>query len=374
MFPSILESRVVSALQYMFVGDSLAMPVHWFYNPQDIIQAFPPKGIEGFEDAPSYHPSSIMNLHSTSEGGRSNIGRNKKPQIVGEVILKGRQSFWGQPNEHYHRGMKAGENTLNLQVARVLLRTLTKTKGNYDQSLILDSYIDYMTADPPAYNDTYAESYHRGFFANLATGLPKNKCGAVTHDTPSIGGLVSIGPLALTLILKELSTSKEISSEKIKAKCRDHLFLTHPDKSLALISDEYVELIIRLLFRGNEVSAKDIVGEYAQRSFRSKPLDRYLKLDNTKVVGGLFSPACYITDSWPALLYFATKYAESPYEGLLANTNVGGDNCHRGAVLGFIFGLISGEESPLYNKLIEASSIQKEIQAWLTSISINNCM
>ena len=45
-----------------------------------------------------------------------------------------------------------------------------------------------MTAEPPQHPDTYAESYHRGFFANLDQGRPAHKCGAVTMTPhPSAG-------------------------------------------------------------------------------------------------------------------------------------------------------------------------------------------
>ncbi|MDX1560927.1 MAG: ADP-ribosylglycohydrolase family protein, partial [Marinobacter sp.] len=55
-------SRVTSALRTQFVADALAMPVHWYYNPMDIEKAFP-GGIQRFESAPEFHPSSIMSLH-----------------------------------------------------------------------------------------------------------------------------------------------------------------------------------------------------------------------------------------------------------------------------------------------------------------------
>jgi len=58
------------------------------------------------------------------------------------------------------------------------------------------------------------------------------------------------------------------------------------------------------------------------------------------VLGRLFSIACYIGDAFPSLVYLVYKYvSKSPdnFEGLfeeavLANTNCGGENCHRYAV------------------------------------------
>jgi len=192
------HTRARAALRALFVGDALAMPVHWYYRPADIYQQFP-GGVRAFHDAPAFHPSSIMSLHSTRQGGRqasaNNSARSVSRDIVGDVILKGKRQYWDVANQHYHQGMKAGENTLNAHCARAVMRAIMANAGQYDASTFVDHYIKLMTADPPAHPDTYAESYHRGFFANLEQGKAPLRCAAVTHDTPSIGGLVTIAPI-----------------------------------------------------------------------------------------------------------------------------------------------------------------------------------
>ena len=60
------------------------------------------------------------------------------------------------------------------------------------------------------------------------------------------------------------------------------------------------------------------------------------------VIGSQLSPACYIEHSFPAVLYLAARYSDDFEAALVANTNVGGDNCHRGAVLGAIIGASLG--------------------------------
>ena len=40
--------------------------------------------------------------------------------------------------------------------------------------------------------------------------------------------------------------------------------------------------------------------------------------------------------------WFAWKYADNFEAGVIANTNVGGDNCHRGAVVGALLGAAAG--------------------------------
>jgi ADP-ribosylglycohydrolase len=60
------------------------------------------------------------------------------------------------------------------------------------------------------------------------------------------------------------------------------------------------------------------------------------------VIGQRLSPACYIPDAFPASLYLAWKYAEDFSAGICANAQVGGDSCHRGAVVGALLGLANG--------------------------------
>lgn len=52
--------------------------------------------------------------------------------------------------------------------------------------------------------------------------------------------------------------------------------------------------------------------------------------------------ACYIDSSFPALLHFAYKYADSPEQAVLANANAGGENVARGSLLGALMGAAHG--------------------------------
>ena len=353
-----LTSKVVSALKFMFVADSLSMPTHWFYRISDIY-SFYPNGITSLENAPSYHPASIMSFHSIDGGGRKKNSRtSKSSQIVGDVILKGKEAYWNQPNIHYHHGMLAGENTLNAHCARLLMRTINSNNGKYDKTIFLQAYIDFMTSNTPLHPDTYAESYHREFFANLKRGLPVENCGGKTHDTASIGGLVTIGPLALSLFLSGLNVSE---ARKI---CSEHLKLTHPDSDLLRISESYVTLLGGLLIETNMKDCAERIKEISIESIGIN-MEELLRrqVSDGMIVGGKFSSACYITDSWPSVLYLALKYIDDPKKALLVNANLGGDNVHRGVVLGTILGLTSFlDPVPFYDKLTESEAITREIE------------
>ena len=348
--------RARAGLRSLYVGDSLAMPVHWYYNPMDIFKDFP-VGIQQLEDAPTHHPSSIMSLHSTAQGGRRKQAGDGGREIVGQVILKGKRPFWDIPHQHYHQGMRAGENTLNAHCARVVTRSITASGGHYDPKRFVADYISFMTADNPQHPDTYAESFHRGFFAHLENGSPPERCGAITHDTPSVGGLVMVPPIAIATLLQGDSLE---STQKV---CREHLFLTHPDPFLAKICDAFVQLISTLLFRDVDENPEQYIADTAQRSMGINVRSLVARArSDSDVVGGRYSPACYITDSWPSILYLASKYVQDPQAGLLANTNLGGDNVHRGAVLGVILGLATSRTvDDFFQNLKDRQAVDEEI-------------
>lgn len=356
------RARVKAALANLYIGDALSMPVHWFYNPVDIIKFFPPYGITKMEAAPQYHPNSIMNLHSTSSGGRKSKKNSIEREVVGDVILKGKSHLWGRANGHYHHEMQAGENTLNAWWAKWLMNSLTRN-DHYDCDNWAKEYVELMTANKPAHPDTYAESCHRGFFANYILGKDLRKCGAVTHDTPSMGALVTVAPLALALLASE---PLEVAQEK----CKEHVWLTHPDKGLMHVVDSYVVLINSLLNRtineSNEL-VEDAI-EKAASVIPGTKLEKLLKQEreDSYVVGRTYSLACYISDSWPSVCFLASKYYEDPKKALLINTNLGGENAHRGSVLGTIIGLASSSfDKDLYESLAQHEDLDRQINQYL---------
>ncbi|MEX0738919.1 MAG: ADP-ribosylglycohydrolase family protein [Pseudohongiella sp.] len=355
------QTRAHAALRALFVGDALAMPVHWYYRPADIFQQFP-GGVQTFHDAPSFHPSSIMSLHSTSQGGRQgatkNPGQKSGRDIVGDVILKGKRQYWDVPNQHYHQGMRAGENTLNAHCARAVMRAITANAGQYDAGMFVEHYISLMTADPPEHPDTYAESCHRGFFANLDQGKAPLLCAAVTHDTPSIGGLVTIAPIVFAERLRGRSL------EIVQELCQQHLFLTHPDDGMARICRSYVTLLDSLLFRPEHADVMPLLAQAARDSV-GLDLPRLLAQtrDDSDVLGRKYSIACHIDGAWPGILYLAARYMNDSMQALIANTNLGGDNVHRGAVLGVIAALCdaSPQVDMLFQRLADHRPLSQEI-------------
>ena len=183
----------------------------------------------------------------------------------------------------------------------------------------------------------------------------------MTHDTASIGGLVTIAPIVFSERLRGTSL------EDVQAICHKHLQLTHPDEFLAKVCRDYIGLFDALLFRAEADPAQEIIAAWAKRSIgmAMPELLSKVRTDND-VVGRLFSSACYISDSWPNVLYLAYKYADKTEAGLLANTNLGGDNVHRGTVLGAILGLANGNSpSDIYDELRDKEMLEHEIHSLL---------
>ena len=112
------------ALWGMFVGDALAMPVHWYYDIAALRRDF--GVVRDFQPPRDFHPSSIMSLASTAGAGRG----SQEGEVVGSVILHGKKHLWGRPNRHYHEGLQSGDNTLNLLCVRVLLRSMNRIGGS----------------------------------------------------------------------------------------------------------------------------------------------------------------------------------------------------------------------------------------------------
>lgn len=83
-------------------------------------------------------------------------------------------------------------------------------------------------------------------------------------------------------------------------------------------------------------------------------------------------PACYIGDSLPLALYLVYKYAEDSGAALLANANLGGECCYRGALVGALVGAHNGlgNDGLKPPHLVSGlpSSLHRDIQIFTTAL------
>lgn len=77
----------------------------------------------------------------------------------------------------------------------------------------------------------------------------------------------------------------------------------------------------------------------------------------------------------PGVLFLAFKYRNSPEDGILANANIGGDNCNRGSLLGAILGCMSKKKvlssAPL-SKLYEVEELEQNIEKFINACVSNS--
>jgi ADP-ribosylglycohydrolase len=185
---------------------------------------------------------------------------------------------------------------------------------------------------PGTHKDTYIEECHRNFFANYARGVSPRRCGV---EEKHIGGLVGIIPVVVFYFDRP---------DKARESALAHLALTHPGFKMETAGSLIIDILLKVL-NGTPLKAAILENLRAQNNpLLGYPFLKWLKDSDESVIGSRFSSACYVEDSVPAIVYLALKYHHDPEEALIVNTNLGGDNAARGAVLGALLGAAQGVE------------------------------
>lgn len=293
------------------IADALAMPGHWYYDREALRRDY--GELADFRDPLPFHPDSILwRSHYEAQNGRGDI-------------LHGRAKYWGQRGVHYHQGLKAGENTLNFQLLRVLDESLREC-GRYDLDDWLERYTAFMLS-AESHGDTYVEEYHRHFFSVYARGNKPRRCGG---SDVHIGGLVPV-----PLLVARLGDDPEAAMAAVK----EHVGFSHGDPDVMEAATAFARMLLGV--RGGEGLREEIL-RHGSRWVSARKLAGWLQEPDLTVVGRRLSPACYIKDAFAASLYFAWKYADDFSGAVTANAMAGGDNCHRGAVVGALCGGAAG--------------------------------
>ena len=316
------------------VADAVSMPVHWYYNRNAIDSDY--GAFDHFMNPKNPHPDSILwrSKYETT---------NKKDDILHE-----QSKYWGQKGIHYHQFLKAGENSLNLKLACELYRTIIKC-GEFNIQVWLERYTEVMLT-PGWHRDTYAEEYHRAFFKNYARGKKLFNCGIKD---------IHIGGLSLVPALLAGLEALDKTEEKYLLDCTQELIQgthTHP------VTISTAKDLTRILLALNKRA--EIRSTLQTLRLSNVPLTSIKKwegMPDRKVVGEILSPACYLPESFTAALYFAWKYSDDFSLAILANAKVGGDNCHRGVVVGSIVGMQTGIPRKWLQDLVAMEELRCDI-------------
>lgn len=356
-----VRRSVSEALWAMCAADAASMPVHWYYDIHDIRRDFG-GWITGFNAPRNKHPTSILNLSNTTGSGRTAWSSGaRRAEVVGNVILQDKLKFWKSStgSVHYHQGLQAGDNTLNVLCALRAARTLVG--GGFSdvsqpdaRAAVLADYVQFLTT-PGTHNDTYAESSHRSFFADWQETRPtssrevlkfaekrsKQKLNSSFPDSQ----LDAIG--CLPMILPFILLSASANEEQAVSAAVEFVKLTHPHPRVP----EYVSIYSRALhavlggasLRQQAEHALRTLGTWETCQSYSRKAGRFpvsseerLRVHQSAV--NYLGLACYTKGALSSMFYLAHEFHDDPAGGILANTNCGGENCNRGAALGALLG------------------------------------
>lgn len=293
------------------VADAAAMPVHWYYDTNALDRDYP--ALDGYLAPRNPHPDSIL--------WRSRY----QPRNARGDILHQQAKYWGQRGVHYHQFLAAGENTINYKLGVELYRLIVGS-GTYDAEAWLERYASCMLEDG-WHSDTYVEEYHRAFFDRYAQGKALAECGI---DDLHIGGLSQVPCL--------LAALQHIGERNLDAQLKiveQHVTLTHRNQHVVNAAKAMTH-IIHSLSAGVEL--RKAIESAGKVSWKTNQFETWANFPDRSVVGRHLSSACYLPESFTASLYLTWRHADSFSDGILANALCGGDNCHRGAVVGALLG------------------------------------
>lgn len=327
------------SLQNAFLGslvaDAVAMPVHWYYNRQSLDKDY--GDFQTFCKPKPYHPDSILWRSSYNP-------LNPKADILGRQA-----TYWGKRGVHYHQFLETGENTLNLQLGAELYRD-SIINGGFDPETWLKRYTQIMLT-PDWHQDTYAEEYHRAFFTNYAKGRSLQSCGISDFH---IGGL-SFVPALLASMEAIDQNDLSLQLEKVLSL----ISLTHNHEYTLRAATDLTRILHRLI---NGESIRHTLKTTPIPGVSTRLLEKWENMDDREVVGNILSTTCYLPESFVASLHFAWKYHDDFSMAVLANAKTGGDNCHRGVVVGSIVAMQTGVPEIWLKKLKMMEKLRCDIQ------------
>jgi ADP-ribosylglycohydrolase len=425
------KSRIQASLYGMLVGDALSVPGHWYYSPAKLRQEYGPEGITDMIAPHFIHAESMVHAQGMSYEGTIDIMHDKKKYYAGQQVTDTAKSTEKAGNPvgaaaddsrvHYHASLKAGQNTANACIARLLMRYLAKANSpyradNYQPDEFLKEFYTYMTTPPNKqnnvdqvdfHNDVYMDVYLRGFFTKASQGKELKHCALSQRDAWSIGSLDGVA-----MSIPMIAAYAYEPESYVMGRVVEHHMLTH--KSVTVTATLYVLVPLLLeLYQGADlrealdramlkmrppkITSREMCDAYkAYRGPGNIPkkekwdqhmvlvddettkdlVHRLLQVENDEDVAGegdrpdsRFTTACYCEQGFTVVLYLAYKYGqEDPRKALITNVNLGGHSTARGAILGAILGAAHGGTAgagsiPFYGDLAAHDTIVKEIDA-----------
>jgi ADP-ribosyl-[dinitrogen reductase] hydrolase len=160
--------------------------------------------------------------------------------------------------------------------------------------------------------------------------------------------------------------------------------VTRRSSLLERVSSQWSEVVVSAVREGSGQAFEEALEGFARQTIMRSP--------NPRVDDASTMSACYLSSALPGLVDMVAKYSyQSPprrttngstgtddddagqraWRGLLSNANVGGENVHRGSVLGAILGARAGFDRlppQLVEGLYPQSELQQEIDDFVRAV------
>jgi ADP-ribosylglycohydrolase len=269
------------------------------------------------------------------------------------------------------------------------MRSVIKNNA-YEQKSFLDDFVAFMTAEDNN-NDPYLEIYLRDWFENYSKGLPPELCANSQREKWSIsshGGIIRPLVLALTSNSTYEALGESITHQQLTHRSQgvsSALTLLVPFLRALLREDEplrilnaFTKKVPLIKIHGEELTKMyhDFEGPgnipkeqmwKIHTEFSDKYLDEILpNATDDSMITKRFATACYPEHGVPLIMYFLYKNHFDFTSSLFDNANAGGDNVHRGMILGLLSGACAKEiPEHLKKGLLNYEEIKNEIEDFI---------
>jgi ADP-ribosyl-[dinitrogen reductase] hydrolase len=178
--------------------------------------------------------------------------------------------------------------------------------------------------------------------------------------------------LVLPTIVALAGVGNGMSSSNIESATADCAAVTRRSSVLERVSSQWAKLVVSSVQDNDGSKFQQSLNEFSQQTIR--------RLPNPQVNDDSTMSACYLSSALPGMVDLIDKYqpslgsknaGERVWEGLLANANVGGENVHRGSVLGAILGARAGLDrlpQHMIEGLYPQAELAKEIDAFVRAV------
>jgi ADP-ribosylglycohydrolase len=393
----------------IFIGDALSMPVHWYYN-RDNIRADFNGGITGYEAAKHPHPESHFagtayspDVEQATKSGRPYDILHEHVRFYDTTYSEftiehpDRDSETGrnipalEERYHYHHGLTAGDYSLNSDLARVLMRSVIAA-GRYRPEDFIQGFIEHMTT-PGRGHDPYTEYFVRCWFENYSRGLPVHACAHLQRELWLISGHGALHrPLMVGLMAPSAYQGYGLAIE--------HQVLTHHSETVSSSIVMLSQLLHALIREGADVATAvkataaqiqlpEVDGQGLLERDRDAGDATKIPADEMWAIHTRFSDAafdletlvkdgiedvvvkkqlattCHPEHGMPLMFYIAASNGYDFEATLLHNANAGGDNVNRALTLGMVVGAACDEiPAHLKSGLRESEQLEAEIEGF----------